>query len=398
MGKDNFLGDTQEYDILGVRNGFRSLCEKYVEILVESGKWFSCCYRVSKAQEDLMRIEKTGGIKLGSLVAERFPNCVYRTAIYRYFLLNYMCYVEVPTKKFNVDVKSSMQTFDKFLSTGCPEVMEYWSSMSEEEIANKFGSKIYALSMDDGSSNVPYVKLTVDRYGNQKLVNCRSELSLDEHGVRVIPVFMLKSGVDTLYKKIKEGIVKVTVMKDTGLLRDIYTTLDAKTIADIYGKGDFLEKSLSGGYDGRFLDNKSLGRGYINVPEIGGSRYDSPFRKISYSRIVCLAYNAEPDLSFINVDLKTVPVVWNKYLAENSSVAKDIWQAIKDYGITNEDLKFVDALALQDWFDKMHVTVGTVFDRSMCLFMMANPQWFGNYTGEPIEGYDYEATDSIGLL
>ena len=73
----NFLGDSGEYDLLGVKNGFRKLSELYINQLVNEGKWFTVCHKIDPKQVDIMQIENSLGTKLGSYINEVFVEHLY---------------------------------------------------------------------------------------------------------------------------------------------------------------------------------------------------------------------------------------------------------------------------------------------------------------------------------
>lgn len=399
-----FLGDSGEYDILGVVNGFRRLCDMYVKQLVEEGKWFTVCHKIDSKQVDIMQVENGEGVKLGSFVNDVFEEGGYRTSIYKYLLMNFLCYIEVPTTSFKSDTGSFKKTFNKMLVTANTEVMAEWLGVDYNELPSKYVDRVFNINMDDGEDLLPYVKLTETK-GGRKISVPRMDIDVSERGTRVIPLFMLKAGVDALYSKMEEGIVKVSFLKDGGQLRDMFTTVNFPKIRDIYGGGSFLDDSIEDSYKGDFLENKSLSKGYIKVPEIGGSRYDGPTRSMSYSRIVDISYSEEPDLSFINIDLSTVIEGFNEGVLAHTKQAEAIVDMLEAFGIDGDAWKDTvearkkyvnkDVSSLLQWAEERNLLFSTVFVRELCLFMLSNPQWFSNFTGEP--KYRYSNTD-VGLV
>lgn len=399
-----FLGDSGEYDILGVVNGFRRLCDMYIKQLVEEGKWFTVCHKIDSKQVDIMQVENGEGVKLGSFVNDVFEEGGYRTSIYKYLLMNFLCYIEVPTTSFKSDTGSFKKTFNKMLVTANTEVMAEWLGVDYNELPSKYVDRVFNINMDDGEDLLPYVKLTETK-GGRKISVPRMDIDVSERGTRVIPLFMLKAGVDALYSKMEEGIVKVSFLKDGGQLRDMFTTVNYPKIRDIYGGGSFLDDSIEDSYKGDFLENKSLSKGYIKVPEIGGSRYDGPTRSMSYSRIVDISYNEEPDLSFINIDLSTVIEGFNEGVLAHTKQAEAIVDMLEAFGIDGDAWKDTvearkkyvnkDVSSLLQWAEERNLLFSTVFVRELCLFMLSNPQWFSNFTGEP--KYRYSNTD-VGLV
>ena len=399
-----FLGDSGEYDILGVVNGFRRLCDMYIKQLVEEGKWFTVCHKIDSKQVDIMQVENGEGVKLGSFVNDVFEEGGYRTSIYKYLLMNFLCYIEVPTTSFKSDTGSFKKTFNKMLVTANTEVMAEWLGVDYNELPSKYVDRVFNINMDDGEDLLPYVKLTETK-GGRKISVPRMDIDVSERGTRVIPLFMLKAGVDALYSKMEEGVVKVSFLKDGGQLRDMFTTVNFPKIRDIYGGGSFLDDSIEDSYKGDFLENKSLSKGYIKVPEIGGSRYDGPTRSMSYSRIVDISYNEEPDLSFINIDLSTVIEGFNEGVLAHTKQAEAIVDMLEAFGIDGDAWKDTvearkkyvnkDVSSLLQWAEERNLLFSTVFVRELCLFMLSNPQWFSNFTGEP--KYRYSNTD-VGLV
>lgn len=400
----NFLGDTGEYDLLGVKNGFRKLSELYIKQLVDAGKWFTVCHKIDPKQEDIMQVQNGEGVKLGSYIKEVFEEGSYRTSIYKYMLMNFLCYIEVPTTSFKSDTGSFKSTFKKMIVTSNVDVMANWLGMDVEDLPCKYSDRVFRINMDDGEDYLPYVRLTESKEGVRKISIPRMDIDVSERGTRVVPLFMLKSGVDALYSKMKEGIVKVSFLKDGGQLRDMFTTVDFSKIREIYGGGSFYDDSVNESYKGDFLENKYLSKGYIKIPEIGGSKYDGPTRSMSYSRIVEIKYNEEPDLSFINIDLSTVVEGFNDGVLAHTKEASMIVEMLEAFGIDGNAWKDTveakkkyinkDASSLLQWAEERSLLYSTVFIRELCLFMLSNPQWFGGFTGEPKNRY---SASDIGI-
>lgn len=403
---DKFIGDTGEYDILGVKNGFRKLSELYIKQLVNDGKWFTVCHKIDKNQVDIMGIENSEGDTLGRVVDRVFEEGGYRTSIYKYLLMNFLCYIEVPTLSFKGDDGTRRNTFDKMLITSNVDVIASWLGVSKSDLPDKYKSRVWGIGVDDGEEELPYVKLTESKEGKRKVTCPRKNIDVSKKGTRVIPLFMLKAGVDTLYDKLKEDIIKVTFLKDGGQFRDMFTTVNFSKIKEIYGPGNFYDDSVMTAYDGDFIGNKTMSRGYIRVPEIGGSRYGTPGRSINYARIVNIDYTAEPDLSFIDIDLSTVVEGFSDAVTDHMEEAEDIIEMLEAFGIDggcwskNEEgvIKYPvrNTQTLLEWVEERNMLFTTVFQRDLCLFMLANPKWFSSFTGKP--KYTIDSTrDDVGL-
>lgn len=401
----NFLGDNGNYDTLGVVNGFRKFSEMYIGQLVEEGKWFTVCHKIDDRQEDIMRIQNKYGTKLGSMIAEVFEEGTYRTSIYKYLMMHYLCYIEVPTASFKTDTGRYKNTFNKMLATSNVDVIAKWLGVEVDDVPEKYRSRVYGIDMDDGEDLLPYVKLTESREGLRKVSVPRMNIDVSEKGTRVIPLFMLKAGVDALNEKISKDIVKVSFLKDNSHIRDMFITTNMLKVREIYGGGSFLEDCMETTYNGDFLFNPYLARGFIKAPEIGASRYENPVRSISYARIVSIDYNAEPDLSFINIDMSTVLDGFNEGVLANKFQAKDIVDMLEAFGIDGgcwkdkdgEKRKYLnkDIVSLVQWAEDRSLLFSVVFLRELCLFMLSNPQWFGNFTGKPKE---VKSNGDVGLF
>ena len=402
----NFLGDNGKNDILGIKNGFRKLTELYIKNLVENEKWFTICHKIDPKQEDIMQITNSEGVKLGSTIQAIFEEGTYRTSIYKYLLMNFLCYIEVPATSFKTDTGGFKQSFNKILATANVDVMAHWLGIPVEQVPVKYADRVFDINMDDGEDLLPYVKLVEGKDGARKISVPRMNIDVSERGTRVIPLFMLKSGVDALYDKMKNNIIKVSFLKDGGQVRDMFTTVDFSKINDIYGKGSFLDDSINESYNGDFLENRYLSKGYIKVPEVGGSRYDGPTRSMSYSRIVDISFTEKPDLSFINIDLSTVADGFADGVLAHSSQASAIVDMLEAFGIDGNawtssvevKRKFMvkDTSSLLQWVEERSLLYSTVFTRELCLFMLANPQWFGNFTGKPKNRYSTDG--DIGIF
>lgn len=403
------LGDTGEYDLFGVNNGFRKLSEMYINQLVGEGKWFTVCHKISALQEDIMAVKNNKGVKLGSMISEVFIESSYRSAIYKYLLMNFLCYIEVPSFSFKTDTGQMAETFNKVLATANTRVVAEWLGMDEDDLPDKYRSRIYTIDMDDGDDELPYIKFTETKEGVRRAVCPKNNIDVSAKGCRVIPLFMLKAGVDALYSKFKEGIVKVEFLKDNGQIRGIFTTLDFPKVKEIYGSGDYYDSAVLDSYDGDFLKNRSLSRGFIRVPEIGGSKYDGGTRSINYARIISIDYNEEPDLAFINIDLGTVLEGFQNGVQKHANKAKDIVDMLEIFEIDGgawkseigKKTRFLnkDMVSLLTWSEEQKMLLSTVFLRDLCLFMLGNPQWFGDFTGEPrvVSGFGSFGGDDDGL-
>lgn len=389
VGITSFINGCEgdEVDLLGYKTKFRNVVCKVVSNAVNSGSWFSFCTRVSDSQTDIMKFKNSSGDSLGSLVAESFSETVYRSAIYKYLLLDYMCYVESPLIRKNVETNGFKNSFDKFLATSNIEVVALWMGITVEEAMIRYGSSLMNCVEDNECDMFPYVKLWEDKQGNHKVTKPRNEIDLGKSGTRVIPVFALKQGVDLLFDKASEGFYEVMFKKDSGQERGITITFKPALIREIYGDNDFFRNGVETMYSGDFLLNPNMGRGYIRVFEVGGSVYDSPTRSINYARILSIKEIDKDmlDLSYVNIDLGSVLQTFITNVTLQYKKSKQITEAIKDFDLSgsNKLSSYASSNDLEYWANSQVTLLSTTFLRELALFMLANPQWFDGYTGSP---------------
>lgn len=380
-------GCENEIDLLGAKTNFRVIVNKIVTNAVKGGSWFSFCTRVSDAQTDVMKFKNESGVTLGSMVASSYPDTVYRSAVYKYLLLDYLCYVELPSVKRDMEGSGYKNSFDKFLATSNVEVVANWMGISPEEADQTYGSRVSACVEDNESDMFSYLKLWQDKQGNHKVTRPRADIDLSKSGTRVVPVFALKQGVDLLYKLSQLGYLDVSFKKDSGQERSIVISSNIQCIKDIYGDSDFFREGIQAMYNGDFLGNPNIGRGYIRVFEVGGSIYDSPTRSINYARILGIKQITldDIDLSYINIDLNSVLSTFVDGVLTNYKHSRDIIGMLHDFEVSGaKSLKLTaSSNDLEFWANGQVTLLSTTFLRELALFMLACPQWFNNYTGTP---------------
>lgn len=393
-GIDRFVNNELEmkdqFDIFGAKSVFRALTESVVKNVVTGGRWFSFCTRISKDQYDIMSQKNNKGVKLGSFVCKMYPDTVYRSAIYKYLIRDYLCYYEAPTVVKDIGGSGFKDSYNKFLVTANLWVIAEWLGITYDEAVSTYGYRVDESFDDNECDMFPYVKLYETREGYRKVSRPRKDLDLGVAGTRVIPVYALKVGVDELYQACSKDFYDVDFFKDSGQERIINTTFDTSKIREVYGDTDFYRQGVERMYQGNFLENPNMERGYIRVFEVGGSKYDSPLRSINYARIVSFK-KAEPDLTYINIDLNSVVSTFKIGVESCGAKMSDIVDMMKifDVGRINEpDVKPINSIIeLEGWVESQEIILSTVFLRQLALFMIGNPQWFDGYTGQAKESF-----------
>lgn len=392
-GIDRIINLEDDYDLFGAKTVFRALTSSFVEKIVSQGKWFSFCKRISEKQVDIMSQKNKDGIKMGSFVSEFYPETLYRSAIYKYLLRDYMCYYEAPMvmKDYESGYKHS---YNKFLATSNLEVIARWLDISLDEADMLYGSRIEESCEDNGCDMFPYVKLYETKEGVRKVSRPRKDLDLGIVGTRVIPVYALKVGVDILYRACSKDFYNVEFVKDGGQERTVNITFDIGKLRNIYGDSDFLRSNIEMVYDGYFDKNPYLERGYIRVFEAGSSKYDSPLRAINYARILGFK-KAEPDLTYINIDINNAMTVFLSCINDARLNVQDVVEMLDIFNVgTERSISGRPLLTPQDlesWANAQLILLSTVFLRQLSLFMIGNSQWFNGYTGGAVSEEIYES-------
>lgn len=384
-----------ECDMLGMNSMFRILCNAIVEKHVSEGIWFSFCTKVCPEQADVMSYVNNKGIKLGTYIKDEYPDSSYRTSIYKYLVRDFLCYYESPTISRDSDGHTFKSTYNKYLITSSLYVIAEWLGITLEEADMQYGYRIYDSCDDNGTDLFPYVKLYESK-GVRKITIPRKDLDLGISGTRVVPLFALKTGMDVLYEKAKQGTYDINFYKDSGHNRTINVSFNAEIIRSIYKNDSYVLDNYQSQYDGDFLENPFLERGYMRVFELGASKYDSPLRSINYARIVSFK-EAEPDLAYIDIDIDSVLSEFKRCVATYNIDIKafvsmlDVYEVGTERKIAGHDLRCIQDL--EDWADTQYSILGTVFLRKLSLFMIGNPNWFDGYTGEPRNVYSAEDVD-----
>lgn len=382
------LGDA---DLYGENTPFRSIAEGMVKKVVEQGKWFSFGNVIDKDQVNIITIPNDKGMKLGDFLPEDlFSLNGYRTKLYKYMLLDYMCYCEIPTeRKVDGVYKAS---FNKMIITSNLSVIAEWLGISIEEAESKYG--MYQWFTNDGEVMFPYVKLTI-KDGEHKITKPRTNIDLEKAGIRIIPMFALRAGVDILYEALKCGSYDVTFVKDSSQVRVMNTTFGRGVVDEYYCDNRvFINSNWDKVYDGNFDTNSTLDRGYIRVFELGSSIYNNPTRSINYARIIRFE-KAEPDMSYKYIDLDSVIDKFNSCLYDRDWSDEEIAELLEqlevfEVGTTRElnGTKITSVMQMENWVTQQNILLSTVFVKKLSLCMVANPHLFGGYSGKPeaIEG------------
>lgn len=386
------------YDVYGNFTLFRLIAGKLVKECVNNDKWFGFARLVSDKQVDLMlrtindgdfglTIED-GATRLGEAPKEAFDESPYRIAVFKYLLHEFLCYYEEPTVRRNSEL-GAVNSYNKALVTSNLGVVAAWLGISYEEAEQQYGYRLAGADLpDEGYPLFPYVKLYATKDGVHKVTKPRIDLDLNKSGVRVQPLFALKVGVSTLYKKASSEFYDVTFVKDSGQVRTVNVCFSLDKLREVYEDEGKLMEEFQKQYSNNFIETGSLERGYIRVIEVGTNLDCGATRSINFARITELK-PANPDTTFIHIDLYTVCqsfincVSYNKVPINELVAVLDALNVGSTRKYAGKELKtFSD---IDNWVQAQQMLLSTPFVKQLALCMMGNPQWFSgwNETSKP---------------
>lgn len=382
-------------DLLGEHTKFRSLVSKIVDNVVKQGKWFGFATRVDNSQIDIFSIENDTGKKLGSILYDILPvgDQGYRTSLYRYLLHDYLCYLEVPTVIKQKDSTGVRDSYNKSLVTANIGVVAEWLGISYAEAKMFYGSRLEDNDFDRDDELYPYVKLLIGKDGEHKVSKPRKDLDLSIRGTRVVPLFAINRGLDVLFKTCSRYFHNITFVKDSGQKRTMNVCFEWNKLKEVYCDKGLLLQSYEEQYHGDFLKSEFLPRGYIRAIEVGTSLKSKPVRSINLARILKVE-RAEPDLTFINIDLDTVRDSFLNLIASKNINYKEFVDMLEVFQVGKDRTyngKVISNYAeLESWVDNQILVLSTPFLKQLALFMIGNPKWFEGYDGteKPIPAID----------
>ena len=268
-----------------------------------------------------------------------------------------------------------------------------------------YGSRLSGIEdFSEESGLCPYLKLYVTKDGVRKVTKPRKDLDLSEKGVRVVPVFALKKGIELLFKKASRDFYDVTFVKDSGQIRTVNICFNFNKLNEVYSDKGKLMEQFGQQYQGDFMNVKTLERGYIRVIEVGTSLNSGATRSINFARIIGIKQN-EPDTTFINTDLGLVLDAFVRGINSVNVNVRDIVEMLEVFNVGQSrkvaGREIANVQDLEDWARAQEMLLSTPFTKQLALFMMGNPQWFNGYTGDdscnvdtsPKKG-DHEGSDS----
>lgn len=314
-----------------------------------------------------------------------------RAIFIHYLMATSICYCEV--EKWKTTNGVAAKTYDKFLCTRNPAIMGAWMGMSPSEMQAKYSARIQASQYELEEGVLRYVKLLSSSKGNSISVP-RTFASYEN--MKCVPLFMLYAWITGAKEVMKENIVKFTFLKDNHTEREMCTTLSEEIIRKYYSDNLFVSTMLSSvdidsNQQGGMNLSSKIHRGYVKLPELGSSIYDSTgTRSLNIARILKSEVVTDIDTTFINVSLTSVVDNFKNHVdylvtSQPTSLA-DLYNtltATQEFNGDESPASISDAL--YQYVDEKEMLFSTSFQRLLHKFMISNPQWFSTYTGKPVQ-------------
>ena len=217
-----------------------------------------------------------------------------------------------------------------------------------------------------------------------RITNLSYPLYLKGATIRVVPLVALDVIAERLREKLSDATraYRCVYLKDNGTSREIITTLSRDILLKFYD-AEFVDKVMEGvSFDKEVLTN----RGYVRVPELGASKYDSGVRAINLTKLKSVSPVAvnEVDTRFIEVDFNGIATAFSSGIGDIRD-ADILMHIANDLGVQISGTPTAWGIVAQmnEWFE-LSKTIGTTqFLRQIHLYMIDNGMLFGGYDGTP---------------
>lgn len=186
-------------------------------------------------------------------------------------------------------------------------------------------------------------------------------------------------GAVKAYKQIMPTVplVKITYLKSNNQERVHYTSADYSTLMEIHhGNSNFVEQLID---QFNSFDLYSVLRGLWDIPDVSLASYaGNTMRKITVSRIKRIDVASAEEIADLKAySLVDLTLVSGRFIAYLDGFDADTVNNFKvTFGLTADE-------SLEDFVSNSDMLYTTEFRRNLHQLMIANPQLFIGYTGEP---------------
>ena len=321
-----------------------------------------------------------------------------------YLLTISVCYVEVP--RDTTIGGENQRKYDKFFATKNPTLMGAWVGEFPSEMKAKYSHKIESSASNFISEETYLVKLNMSPKGTT--ITCpRTPVSLKN--VICVPLFMTNAFTESFTKVIEDNIVEITYLKDNNTERVLNTTISPRIIMEYYNDANLVENTINAvdifsANVGGILMSRTQSRGYVYVPELGGSRYDaSHTRALNISRILKLRKVESVDRSYIDVDLDSVIEAFKLNIADlalnNPAGVRTIYDTFDIHFEGDSTVSPMTlAEAVKERVGQYDTIFTTTFRRKLHTLMVSMPSLFPDYTGMPLANISSSSNYGVSTM
>lgn len=396
-----------EVENMMVVNEFNELLLKYVRSCHEEGSTWGIYeesdVEVSRRVEDDFKtiLERLREYRLGLYRTQGIYNCdsmSMQYVLYDYLLSAGVCYVEIP--KWKTENGIPKRTFDKGFYTKNPFIIASWLGVPVQEVVNRYTCKTQTLGSDSKDGVLRSIRLNT-KAGNNTVTLPRRHITMDT-GLRIKPLAMMKEDITHYKGLLSTGIYHFEYYKDNGTTRSLDSTISDSIIGEYYNDPEFVENVFAC-METSVMDvcgtvmPSTVGRGYIRVPELGASRYDSNYgvRSLNIARVKSYHRVESVDRTFIDVNLSDVV---DKFLSAVQVMGEELPLVYMDYMAKNDypDSSAVIIKEIMETVQMAYLLRSTEYTRELHLYMVSHQQWFDKYMGTPIATINTSTNFGIG--
>lgn len=288
---------------------------------------------------------------------------------YDYLLATCLCYVE----EFDgTRVSKYYATKNRFIAA--------MAAGMDASFTAKYMNYLTMSQSDVSSGIIRALKLNYQtKSGLYKIVQPRSGVTVSNK-LKVTPYFIMAVTAESILKALGNGIMRFVFVKDNLQERELVSTMNPQILGKYYD-AEHVEVMLA-------HVKKAMNRGYIQVPELGLSRYDdSGVRALDLTRITDIEFVKNVDTRFIDVDLNSVVPEFFRRLDEMGSDVKTlahVYNIVFNSGVSKMDANIIRD-ELESWCRSQKAIGTTTFMKQLHTLMISNPMLFPNYTGKHVQ-------------
>lgn len=313
-----------------------------------------------------------------------------KALFFDYLLAECVCYVEVP--KYTRKDGRPTPSFDKFFATKNPRLMALWINEDINLVTRKYAHRCKTTAVELMNNELRIAKLNKGTKGTSITI---PRNSLDASKITVTPLFCMNALINGFYEALSNSILEFTFMKDNGTERVLASTISKEIMYDYYNDHDFVSRALYGvdifseKVGGMALGSK-LGRGYIKVPELGSSRYDSTgTRSVNIARLLKIQKLEEVSREFIDVDLSSVQLAFenglNVLTVKHPEHLVRLAGIVGTEGLSGGETDVQLSQIIKRTVDTNCTILSTTYLRELHRIMTKHPEMFPLYTGKPLD-------------